>query len=507
MTDQPSRAVAYCRQSEQKRGESPAQSLSLAGQAAAFPRWCEANNVTPIGTVQDHDLRGADPDRPGLAQLRDLVIAERPDTLWLLSLSRLARDVVIHFSTIRELQRLGVAHIYSEAKGWVADEFFHGIMALMHQRSRVEQSLHLRNAFALRARRGGFPPGPAPFGYKRPQTITAARSDGTTYQRQTGEPEIDAEQAEQIRAWASAILDGASLRSVVDAANASGPAPRGGRWTPKTVRDILTSPIVTGAVEHRGEVVARNDAWRILDDVTFARVGTLLQRAPVIRRDGLDSWLEGYVLHACGTRMYFQAYTGKSRGHGGSFVCGGQWDGTCGLGRRIVGARLLERATVAALLADLGARPLDPARAIETAQERAGGSTVARQRAALDKRAAAATARHSRMLDRFGNGKLSVERMDEEDERLAEMLATIERERATLPAPPDAGAIRAAASQLATVADLLAVMQPPELRALLAELGTVVVSDAGVCVRYRPPFDALLAGGVVPVPRWGRGFR
>ena len=36
---------------------------------------------------------------------------------------------------------------------------------------------------------------------------------------------------------------------------------------------------------------------------------------------------------------------------------------------------------------------------------------------------------------------------------------------------------------------------------------SIVVSDAGVCVRYRPPFDALLAGGVVPVPRWGRGFR
>jgi len=84
---------------------------------------------------------------------------------------------------------------------------------------------------------------------------------------------------------------------------------------------------------------------------------------------------------------------------------------------------------------------------------------------------------------------------------------TLAREIAALPAPPDAGAIRAAASQLATVADLLAVMQPPELRALLAELGTVVVSDAGVCVRYRPPFDALLAGGVVPVPRWGRGLR
>lgn len=507
MSDDPIRAVGYVRQSEQRPGEDARSSLSLNSQAEAFAAWCERAGAVAVGIVRDHDLRGQDPARPGLRELLDLAERERVDAVWVLSLSRLARDHILQELVWRDLRARGVRQLVSEIESGTDDDFVRGIYGLLHAKSRVEMSVHLRNAFALRARRGAFPTGPAPYGYRRPQTVTATRSDGTVYQRQTGDPEIDPNAAAQIRSWAAAILDGASLRSVVALADAAGPAPRGGRWRAKTVRDILTSPILTGAIEHRGVVVAHNDAWRILDDATFARVGERLARAPVIRRDGLDSWLEGMVVHACGQRMYYQAYTGHSRGHGGSFVCAGQWDGTCGLGRRIVGARLLERAAVAALTADLGARPLDPVSAIERAQERAGGSSAVRARLALDKRADAATARHARMLDRFGDGRLPAATMDAEDARLAETRAEIARERAALPQPPDAGAIARAAATLATVADLLAAMTGDELRALLADLGTLTVSDAGVCVRYHPPFDALLTSGVVAVPRWGRGLR
>lgn len=35
----------------------------------------------------------------------------------------------------------------------------------------------------------------------------------------------------------------------------------------------------------------------------------------------------------------------------------------------------------------------------------------------------------------------------------------------------------------------------------------VIVSETGVTIRYHAPYDVLFQPSVVPVPRWGKGFR
>lgn len=503
---EPARAIAYLRQSEERPGEDARTSLSLRSQEAAFRAWCERTGAVALGVVADHDLRGHDAARPGIRDLLDLAERERADTVWVLSLSRFARDHILQELVWRDLQARGVRQLVSEIESGTDDPFVRGIYGLMHAKSRTEMSAHLKGAFARRARDGGFPTGPTPLGYRRPYRVTIHRANGTSYQRETGEPEIDPEGAALVRELAERVLAGESLAAIADDLNARGPGTRGGMWRTTTIRRMLRSPIYAGDIAHHGVVVAHNDRWAILDRETWDRLQLRFERAPVIRRGAVDSWLEGHVRHACGRRMYYQAYTGRSAGHGGSLICQGQWERTCRDDRRIVGARLLESAVRRLLEADLGALRV-PAEAVRIAQAEAGGADATARRRALDRREAEARARWRRNHERFSSGRLPPDVMDAEDERLDAALAQIAADRAALPAPPDPDAIARAHASLTAVRDMLPTRTGDELRGLLADLGAVVVGADGVRIAYHAELAPLLAPSTLPLPRWGRGLR
>jgi len=500
------RVVIYARQSEQRPGEDAKTSLSLRSQEERGKAWVASIGGTVAQVITDHDLRGADADRPGIKTLLDAVKSQRVDIVWLFALSRLARDLILQLMICREIERAGVGRIVSDTEGGIDDPFIRGIYGLMNENATRQTSAHLKNAFARRARDGGFPTGPTPTGFRRPHTITIHRANGTSYERQTGEPLIDPDGAAIILDLFTRFDAGESIHTLAESMAALGPGPRGGQWERSTVRAMLQSPIYTGDIAHHGQVVAHNDAWQIVPRDLFDRVQAKLSRAPVIRRNQIDSWLEGYVTHVCGQRMYWQSY---SKGSGGMFVCRGLGKTMtvhCTEPRKIIGGQLLETAVRRCLVADFaGVRT--PAEALTIAQERSGGTSVVKHRARLDKRLSDAQARWQRMSSRYAVGKLPGDVMDVEDE----LLATAEREHAeavaALPKPQSLAAIEQMSQQLSTMTEVIAETSGDRLRTLLATLGTVYVSEHGVRVVYLPEVAPHLPGVVIAVPRGGKGFR
>lgn len=506
MTDSP-RIVAYLRQSERRPGEDERTSLSLRGQEERAMEYAKRVGGTIIRTITDHDLRGWDATRPGIKELIATVRNERVDIVWLFSMVRLSKDLILQLMICRDLEKAGVAKIVTELEGPIDDPFIRGLYGLMGEKSTRETSLHLRASFARRARDGGFPTGRTPMGYARPHTITIHRANGTSYERQTGEPVIDPEGAAFIRSIFDRFDAGDSLHAIANDLAATGPGPRGGVWSRSSLRALLSAPIYAGDIAHKGVVVAHNDAWAIVPRDQWERVQARLNRLTVVRRDERDSWLEGLVDHACGSRMYFQRYTGHSAGHGGMFVCRHYASPPrCTLPRTIIGKDLLETAVRQCLLTDLRARRT-PTEATRIAQERAGGAQAVRSRAAIDKRLRAAQARWERYDGRFGAGKISGDRMDEEDALLAVAKAEHARAIANLPAPPDPLVIERLADRLHGIASVIARASDARLSALLDELGRVVVSCAGVRIAYVPAVEPLIESHTICVPKGGRGLR
>ncbi|MCC6312739.1 MAG: recombinase family protein [Thermomicrobiales bacterium] len=503
------RVVLYCRQSEMRPGESATNSLSIRSQEDRGRQWAASIGGTVVAVITDHDLRGADPERPGIRDLLGTIRSIRVDALWMFALSRLARDLILQLMICRELDK-HVGRVHTDVEGDINDPFLRGIYGLMNEQATRQQSAHSKAAFARRARDGNFPTGRTPTGYVRPHRVTITRANGTSYERHTGEPEIDPEGAAFIRSLFQRFADGESLHRIASDLASQGPGPRGGTWTRKTLAKILQSPIYAGDIVHHGVVVAHNDRWQIVDRALWDRVQAKLNRLVIVRRGERDSWLEGMVSHACGGRMYYQRYTGRSAGHGGMFVCRshGSAVGLCDHGRRIAGAKLLEAAVRAAVVADIGNRRTS-ADALAYARELAGGRDAVRARARIDKELADARARHRRYDERFGDGKLSAERMDEEDARLKAAESAYPAKLAALPAPPNVEAIDALSASLTRLSDYVPNMTGDEVRTLLDDLSaSVVVSDAGVRLIYGiDPHEAVLTGGVRRLPKWGKGVR
>lgn len=504
------RVVLYLRQSERQPGEDSRTSLSIRSQEDRGRQWVSMIGGTVVAVVRDHDLRGADPNRPGIRELLDTVKAQRVDALWVFALSRLVRDLMLQLMICRDLDK-SVPWIHSDIEGDINDPFIRGIYGLMNEQATRQQSAHSRAAMERRARDGNFPTGPTPMGFVRPYRIHITRANGTSYERETGEPSIDETTAPRVRELFRRFADGESLHILTDELAREGSGPRGGQWTRRTLKRVLQSPIYAGDIVHKGVVVAHNAKWAIVDRQTWDRVQARMGRSVVIRRDVRDSWLEGIILHSCGKRMYYQRYTGKSEGHGGMFCCRSQHEpavNRCQDDRRIMGASLAEQAVVTALIADLTRRrSSDDAMAF--ARELAGGMDAAKRRDRIEKELSDARARWQRMFDRFGDGKVSADDMDREDERWAEAQTRYDRSLGTLPSPPNAAAIEALSVHLEAIAALVPQYTGNEIRSLLDDLSaSVTVSDDGVRITYGiDPHQHVIRSGLVRVPKWGKGVR
>jgi DNA invertase Pin-like site-specific DNA recombinase len=501
--------LGYGRQSLSRPGEDQASSLSLRGQADLFRTECERRGWVSVGFITDHDLKGDDPNRPGIHELLERVRSGGVDGIWVTMLNRFSNDYIFQGLAWRNLKALGVDHLISYVEGPVEDEFILGIHGLVSGKRITELRVHLKNAFARRARDGGFPNGAAPLGYKRPNTITATRANGTTYTRETGTPEIDPAGAEIVRRIFALAISGLSLLAIASELDRDGvPTQRGGAWGEHYIAKILRNPIYVGDIAHRGIVVAHNDGWQIIDRETWQRVQRTTANRVTIRH-GVDHWLEGLVYHSCGHRMYFydRPWIAPDRG---IYVCrASKWVPSiaCRADHTSLTIGVLEPAVRQCLERDLAnVTPADEA--LRIAQEQAGGDQALKMRSALDKRLAAAEARWARNHERFSEGKLPPATMDVEDARLEAERAAIAAARTALPQSPDAVEIARIGVFLRSLASALPEMSDTRLRAMLMELGTVHVNGNQISIRYGiDPFEVFIKPSVVAISRWGRNKR
>lgn len=489
MTDPPPRLIPYCRQSLGRLGETRETSLSLDAQTQVIADWAAASGFVVAPSVRDHDLKGDDPDRPGLAELDR--IAQPGDTIGLYKWDRLARDVPLQETLVRKWQARGVQVISVTEPSTRLTRVIYGAV---NEEFRDALAQRIRDTRKLQAMRGHYIGADPPFGYRRSHIQAIPLPDGGEYLRPTGILTIAPDEAEIVRDIFERAAAGVALFAIAADLDRRGvPTRRGSVWQITTVRRIVTNRWYYGGVTYKGEEVGVGLHEPLIDRETWERANRLITR-PVTRqkKHAAESWLEGYAYHACGRRMYLMSIQTKhSRVHYTEhFACQSAYQAVkCGLPRRHIAARRLEEAVLACLAADLSnMRPV--ADALADAIALAGGKETARQRQQLDQRRTRILTRYERVRDAWAAGMESLDWLAAEQAKRDAALAEIDAELAVLPVAPDPERYAAIGARLATLPGVLTSASPELRTALLAELGTVEVNESGVIMRYAPELTA-----------------
>lgn len=475
------RVAIYCRQSDSAgAGE---RSLSLESQEAELRARCAREGWHVVRAVRDADLKGyQDADqRPGMAEVLALAAAREITLLLVWDMSRLARMLEYQERWIRILAAAGVeveSHTEPDVRRNALIRQIKG--AIAEDRTR-EISAHVRRAKRARAEKGHHN-GPVPYGYA---------SAGTDAPLALGDPEAVA----AVRLIFRMAADGAGTTAIVAALEAAGHRSPWGmpRWNHRGVgrtiaNEAYRGTLVWGSVRVEGAhpPIVDDDAWQAAQRP---------HRAP--RTKAASSWLEGQVVHACGSPMYFVPPDGHKRPRG-TYRCQRTWPsyrdqhGPCPLAARDCQAVHLEQLAWHELRAGLLALPAID-RIVADARRRWRGRTPEEKRARqlAEQRLAAARARLARAEDLHLSGSRDRAWFDVEDARAKSAIAAAEAELSLMPAPPEPLDIEAAMAPLRSAAAALSAAEdaPPEIKArILRAVGTVVVAPGeGRCGRGRCP--------------------
>jgi len=182
-----------------------------------------------VGEYADEGISGTldERERPGLSCMLAAAEAGEIDAVIVLALDRLARNARLILRLTDQLREAGAEFVsVKEAidTSTPAGRLFRTMLAGMAE---FERDVIVERTVAGRDRRGridGERGGRVPFGYVR-------TAQGI---------EIVEHEAEQVRHIFTARAQGATLREIAVAMNESGhPSPRGGRWHPSSVAQVL----------------------------------------------------------------------------------------------------------------------------------------------------------------------------------------------------------------------------------------------------------------------------
>lgn len=487
--------IPYCRQSLARLGETRETSLSLAAQEAVIRDWGEANGFVVQDAIRDHDVKGEDPARPGLREIETR--AQSGMTIAAYKWDRLARDVPLQETLVRRLQARNVQVISVTEPSTRLTRVIYGAVNEEFRDALSERMQGIRKA---QAQRGQYIGSHCPYGYARASTRVTPMPDGQHITRPSGALAPDETAAPIIHEAYQRIANGEPVyRVVADFAARGVPTMRGGSWQVTTLRRILTNPVYAGDVTYRGEVVATGAHQPLVSRDLWDRANTILTR-PTIRRKRHEetSWLEGYIEHICGRRMYLMALS-NHRDHmkySAHFGCATAYQAIkCGQDRRHISRRKAESAARECLIADLSSiQTLEIAVSDADAHAGGGEATIARQRLAT--RRVAAETRYDRARLAWLNGIDPVEQLQDEQTRRDVVLATVDAELAMLPAAPDPAVYREIDGMLTTIAEVINTLDDAQLTPLLVVIGIVVVAPNGVSIRYHPGYRDF-----IPSPR------
>lgn len=227
----PARAAIYARVSTAQQVDG----TSLDEQVDRCNAWARAHGLTVVTEYRESGVSGATTSRPELDRLLAAARRGEIDTIVVFALDRWGRSMRDLLVTLDQLDKLGVTFASvresidsSTPTGRLMRNII-GSLAEYERELILDRTLRGRDAAA---RAGGWPGGPAPFGFR---LVRGPNDQHTTL-------EIDDQQVTVIHEIVRLLLD--ERLSTVEASrelNARGlEPPRGGRWTPEKLRRLLT---------------------------------------------------------------------------------------------------------------------------------------------------------------------------------------------------------------------------------------------------------------------------
>lgn len=264
------RAVIYARisQDSDQRGQGVERQLTDCRKLAHARGW------TIVEEHVDNDVSATrSKSRPEYQRMLESIRAGLVDALVVYDVDRLTR-------TPRELEDvIDLADAHGLALASVGGEIdLATAQGRLTARIKGSVARHETDQLSRRVKRkieekaaAGEPHGLVPYGFQR---VPIVDDKG----RRTGARDVPhPEESKVILEAAHRILAGESLRSAATRANASGStAPRGGRWTSTTLKQVLMRPTNAGLRRHRGQIVGKSTTAPILSEDEFYRLTAIL---------------------------------------------------------------------------------------------------------------------------------------------------------------------------------------------------------------------------------------
>lgn len=226
------KVAAYLRVSTDAQAE---HGLGLDVQRQAIRAWARQHGHKITGWHSDEGISGSNglDDRDGLGDALAEVRGRRAGGLVVYRLDRLARDLILQETLLREIADLG-GQAFSTMPGEqsvITDdpedpsrELIRVVLGGVAQYERKLIRLRLRNGRRRKAQMGGYAYGSPPLGW---------RSEGRELVPEATE-QAALDRIRELRA------EGRSIRSIATALTAEGHQPkRGGQWHPETIRRIV----------------------------------------------------------------------------------------------------------------------------------------------------------------------------------------------------------------------------------------------------------------------------
>lgn len=213
----PKKAFAYLRVS----GESQVEGDGFPRQRAAIKKWAEANNVRIVRWFEEKGVSGSTEgvDRPAFQEMLTALLSNGTRMVLIERLDRIARDIVVQESILKELNRKGFELVSaSEPDLCSADPYRSAMRQMLGVFAELDRKtivLKLRAARQRTKARDGRCEGRKPFGFR------------------DGEQPI-------VSRMKSLKAEGQNWESISNSLNSEGFKTRsGGSWFPATVRRIV----------------------------------------------------------------------------------------------------------------------------------------------------------------------------------------------------------------------------------------------------------------------------
>lgn len=257
--------AAYVRVSTDEQAE---HGISIPAQKSRLAAYCQAQGWEIYDYYVDDGYSGKDLERPGIRRLIEDVLAGRANTVLVLKLDRLSRrqkDVLYLLEDVFEPNGYGFKSVTESFDTTTPfGKAALGMMAVFAQLERETIVERVRLAKKESARQGRFMGGPPPYGY---QYNTAKKL-----------LDVNEIQAETVRWIYDRYLTGTrGYQKIGDDLESRGvPGPTNKRWSKQIIRKILTNPVYTGLVAHKGDLYPGQHAAIISRD-KWLEVQSLIQ--------------------------------------------------------------------------------------------------------------------------------------------------------------------------------------------------------------------------------------